>query len=67
MILCSVCYCKKNFWHDLIPLTVIVFAAGFVDDIIEPRTTRMRINKDLSVLADKKQSSPWKKHSNMPL
>lgn len=40
---------------------------GFVDDIIEPRTTRMRINKDLSVLADKKLENPWKKHSNMPL
>ncbi|GFR97151.1 propionyl-CoA carboxylase beta chain, mitochondrial [Elysia marginata] len=40
---------------------------GFVDDIIEPQATRMRINKDLSVLADKKLENPWKKHSNMPL
>ncbi|PVD32696.1 hypothetical protein C0Q70_08141 [Pomacea canaliculata] len=40
---------------------------GFVDDIIEPRTTRMRINRDLAVLSCKKQTNPWKKHANIPL
>ena len=41
--------------------------AGFVDDIIEPRMTRRRICQDLSVLASKKLSNPWKKHGNIPL
>ncbi|XP_048361509.1 propionyl-CoA carboxylase beta chain, mitochondrial isoform X1 [Sphaerodactylus townsendi] len=40
---------------------------GFVDDIIQPSTTRLRICRDLEVLASKKQSNPWKKHANIPL
>ncbi|XP_059160452.1 propionyl-CoA carboxylase beta chain, mitochondrial-like [Physella acuta] len=40
---------------------------GFVDDIIEPRTTRMRINRDLDMLSSKTRSNPWKKHANIPL
>uniref|UniRef100_A0A8C4YEU0 Propionyl-CoA carboxylase beta chain, mitochondrial n=1 Tax=Gopherus evgoodei TaxID=1825980 RepID=A0A8C4YEU0_9SAUR len=40
---------------------------GFVDDIIEPSTTRVRICRDLEVLASKMQSNPWKKHANIPL
>uniref|UniRef100_A0A8C4JTT5 Propionyl-CoA carboxylase beta chain, mitochondrial n=1 Tax=Dromaius novaehollandiae TaxID=8790 RepID=A0A8C4JTT5_DRONO len=40
---------------------------GFVDDIIQPSTTRMRICHDLDVLASKAQSNPWKKHANIPL
>ncbi|XP_064394246.1 propionyl-CoA carboxylase beta chain, mitochondrial-like [Halichondria panicea] len=42
-------------------------ARGFVDDIIFPRETRKRICEDLELLASKKQSLPWKKHSNIPL
>ncbi|GCC32336.1 propionyl-CoA carboxylase beta chain, mitochondrial [Chiloscyllium punctatum] len=40
---------------------------GFVDDIIEPATTRLRICRDLEMLANKKQTNPWKKHGNIPL
>jgi propionyl-CoA carboxylase beta chain len=40
---------------------------GYVDDIIEPRTTRRRICQDLEVLQTKKISNPWKKHGNIPL
>uniref|UniRef100_A0A671WWK0 Propionyl-CoA carboxylase beta chain, mitochondrial n=1 Tax=Sparus aurata TaxID=8175 RepID=A0A671WWK0_SPAAU len=40
---------------------------GFVDDIIEPATTRKKICRDLEVLASKKQVNPWKKHANIPL
>uniref|UniRef100_A0A8C2U515 Propionyl-CoA carboxylase beta chain, mitochondrial n=1 Tax=Coturnix japonica TaxID=93934 RepID=A0A8C2U515_COTJA len=40
---------------------------GFVDDIIQPSTTRRRICHDLDVLASKTQSNPWKKHANIPL
>lgn len=40
---------------------------GFVDDIIEPRTTRMRICRDLSLLRHKKVVNPRKKHGNIPL
>lgn len=40
---------------------------GFVDDIIEPRTTRRKLCRDLNILANKKLSNPWKKHGNIPL
>jgi propionyl-CoA carboxylase beta chain len=40
---------------------------GFVDDIIEPVDTRLRICEDLDVLATKSLTNPWKKHGNIPL
>ncbi|KHN76393.1 Propionyl-CoA carboxylase beta chain, mitochondrial [Toxocara canis] len=40
---------------------------GFVDDIIEPHTTRRRICMDLKLLESKKLSNPEKKHGNIPL
>jgi propionyl-CoA carboxylase beta chain len=40
---------------------------GFVDDIIQPSTTRQRLCEELDVLADKQQHTPWKKHGNIPL
>lgn len=40
---------------------------GFVDDIIEPHTTRMRICRDLEMLRHKQLRNPKKKHGNVPL
>ena len=40
---------------------------GYVDAIIEPRETRERLIRELSVLKDKKLENPWKKHGNIPL
>ena len=40
---------------------------GYIDDIIEPSSTRRRICQDLELLSSKKAQTPWKKHSNMPL
>jgi len=40
---------------------------GFIDDIIEPRTTRRRICQDLNLLESKKLKNPKKKHGNIPL
>eukprot|EP00742_Colponemidia_sp_Colp-10_P001180 GILJ01001273.1.p1 GENE.GILJ01001273.1~~GILJ01001273.1.p1 ORF type:complete len:533 (+),score=87.68 GILJ01001273.1:31-1629(+) len=40
---------------------------GFVDDIIEPSTTRQRIIEDLTILRGKQLTNPWKKHGNIPL
>ncbi|XP_030071781.1 propionyl-CoA carboxylase beta chain, mitochondrial isoform X2 [Microcaecilia unicolor] len=40
---------------------------GFIDDIIQPSTTRLRICRDLDMLASKKQINPSKKHANIPL
>ncbi len=40
---------------------------GYVDEIIDPADTRKRIAGALEMLKGKKQSSPWKKHGNIPL
>ncbi|MEG1497864.1 MAG: acyl-CoA carboxylase subunit beta [Bacteroidales bacterium] len=40
---------------------------GFIDDIIEPRNTRFRIIRALKALSTKKDTTPPKKHTNIPL
>lgn len=40
---------------------------GYVDDIIQPRSTRKKIIEDLEMLKSKKPALYWKKHANMPL
>jgi len=40
---------------------------GYLDDIIEPRTTRPRLIRALQSLRNKRQSLPAKKHGNIPL
>ncbi|TKR81779.1 hypothetical protein L596_015600 [Steinernema carpocapsae] len=40
---------------------------GYIDDIIEPRTTRRRICEDLKMLESKELKNPKKKHGNIPL
>eukprot|EP00605_Chrysophyceae_sp_TOSAG23-4_P000442 GSChrysophyteH1.ASY1.ANO1.500.1 assembled CDS len=40
---------------------------GFIDDIIDPSSTRERLCDDLELLKDKKESRPWRKHGNIPL
>jgi len=42
-------------------------AKGYIDDIIEPANTRFRIIKALEMLADKRETNPTIKHSNIPL
>jgi propionyl-CoA carboxylase beta chain len=40
---------------------------GYVDDIIEPSTTRPKIIAALESLVNKRQNTPAKKHGNIPL
>ncbi|KEJ89914.1 acyl-CoA carboxylase subunit beta [Sulfitobacter donghicola] len=40
---------------------------GFVDEVIQPRTTRKRIARAFASLRNKKSNVPWKKHDNIPL
>ena len=40
---------------------------GYIDDIILPSETRLRLITDLQALAGKRQANPWKKHGNIPL
>ena len=40
---------------------------GYIDDVIMPHNTRLKIAKSLRMLRTKKLDNPWKKHANIPL
>ena len=40
---------------------------GFIDDVIMPRDTRVRLCRSLDMLGNKKLENPWRKHGNIPL
>jgi propionyl-CoA carboxylase beta chain len=40
---------------------------GFIDDIIQPKFTRIKICQDLKLLESKELKNPAKKHDNIPL
>ena len=42
-------------------------ALGFLDDVVDPRTTRSRLISALEALAEKRDRNPPKKHGNIPL
>ena len=45
----------------------IAAGLGYVDDVIEPATTRQRIISAFDMLSTKRESLPSKKHGNIPL
>lgn len=45
----------------------IAASRGYLDDIIKPQNTRLRICKALKHLKNKKVEKIWKKHDNLPL
>src|SRR6056300_534343 len=40
---------------------------GFIDEVIQPRSTRKRVSRAFASLRNKQQTNPWKKHDNIPL
>jgi propionyl-CoA carboxylase beta chain len=40
---------------------------GFIDDIIDPATTREKLCEELEILRNKSIENPPRKHSNIPL
>ncbi|ODS02471.1 methylmalonyl-CoA carboxyltransferase [Methyloceanibacter marginalis] len=40
---------------------------GYIDEVIAPRGTRLRICRALQMLRNKHVENPWKKHDNIPL
>jgi propionyl-CoA carboxylase beta chain len=53
---------RKRFANPLIAAN-----RGFIDDVIMPRDTRVRVCRSFRMLAGKKLENPWKKHGNIPL
>jgi propionyl-CoA carboxylase beta chain len=40
---------------------------GYIDDVIAPSETRIRLVRALQMLRGKQDTNPWKKHGNIPL
>jgi len=45
----------------------VAAARGMVDDVIDPRETRVKLIQALEMMRNKKDTRPAKKHGNMPL
>ena len=53
---------REKFSNPYIPA-----ARGYLDDVIEPSMTRIRIANALEMLSTKRENRPAKKHGNIPL
>ncbi len=40
---------------------------GFIDEVIQPKSTRKRVARAFAMLRGKQLKNPWKKHDNIPL
>lgn len=45
----------------------IAGSRGYIDDVIFPHSTRLRVARSLNMLRTKKIENPWRKHGNIPL
>ncbi len=54
-------------YQDKFANPYVVASRGYVDDVIDPRTTRPRLIRALKMLDNKKDTNPPKKHGNIPL
>ena len=54
-------------YNDLFANPYQAAQKGYIEDVIEPATTRFRVIRALEALRNKQQSVPAKKHDNLPL
>jgi len=54
-------------YRDTFANPYVAAGRGYVDEVIEPRETRPRLIAALEMLREKRQSTPPKKHGNIPL
>ncbi len=58
---------KTDEYREKFANPFIAAARGYVDDVIEPKTTRPRLIRAFQMLETKKDQNPPKKHGNIPL
>ena len=58
---------KIEEFRDRFASPFIAAENGFLDDVIEPRQTRPRVIRALRMLRTKVDTTPKKKHGNIPL
>ena len=58
---------KEKEYQDKVANPYIAAQRGYIDDIIKPSRTRIRIISALKLLQNKRDTNPMKKHGNIPL
>jgi propionyl-CoA carboxylase beta chain len=58
---------KIEEYRDKFANPYVAASRGMVDDVIDPRDTRIKIIQALEMLRNKKETRPKKKHGNIPL
>jgi Acetyl-CoA carboxylase, carboxyltransferase component (subunits alpha and beta) len=58
---------KIEEYRDKFSNPYIAAARGYVDDVIDPASTRIRLINALDMLSGKRENRPAKKHGNVPL
>jgi propionyl-CoA carboxylase beta chain len=58
---------KEQEYQDKVANPYIAAQRGYIDDIIKPSRTRIRIISALKLLQNKRDTNPMKKHGNIPL
>ena len=58
---------KEEEYRDKFANPYVAAKKGYIDDVIEPASTRFRIIRSLEMLANKRKNNPPKKHGNIPL
>ncbi|MFL4472014.1 acyl-CoA carboxylase subunit beta [Tateyamaria armeniaca] len=56
----------KNY-EDRFANPFVAAERGFIDEVIQPRSTRKRVARAFASLRTKNVQTPWKKHDNIPL
>ncbi|MEM9318747.1 MAG: acyl-CoA carboxylase subunit beta [Pseudomonadota bacterium] len=54
-------------YEDRFANPFIAAERGFIDEVIQPHSTRRRVARAFAMLRTKKVATPWKKHDNIPL
>ncbi len=58
---------KEEEYRNLFASPFSAAERGYIDDVIEPSTTRPRLIRALKMLGTKREQNPPKKHGNIPL
>ncbi|MDG2515589.1 acyl-CoA carboxylase subunit beta [Sphingobium yanoikuyae] len=58
---------KTQEYEDRFANPFVAASKGFIDEVIQPHSTRKRIALGLRKLRNKALDNPWKKHDNIPL
>src|SRR3546814_14038865 len=57
---------RTEAYHQKFANPIVAASRGFIDGVIMPHGTRLRLCRALNMLRDKQLENPWKKHSNTP-